>query len=501
MTAPRPSSPAIAPGTLAAVLIAAAAAPAVAQPAGFTRSQGIGVEETSGTTLTDFQVRLQIDTRALIAAGTLRRDAGDLRFTTADCSTTILPHWIESGIDTATTVVWVRVPSLPAGATTRLVMWHGNPSAPATSSARAVFIGAGGANEPISSTGYIATGNTGGAANSQRGFRFRPNVPVLLVELGKREPNGTTRTVTLFDMASRAIVRQQAVAGAAGSYGYGAVAQPVWLSPDVEYVLQVFQGPTDGYYFGPSSQIAADLTYLDMRYCNDCTASTFPTAVLANQHYGYPDLRYFKRRVATSAPIQVTVGGTCVETATCDSDCTPAACGDGVVNTAAREMCDDGNRVDTDACRNSCAPATCGDGVVQLGVEQCDDGNLDDSDTCLATCVAARCGDGIVRAGVEACDDGNADDGDDCLRGCVVPRCGDGVVHAGVEECDDGNPFDDDDCRPDCTAVLIADCCCAAGRGGPRALAGTALLAVAVLGRLRRRRPPAPGPSRRSPPR
>jgi cysteine-rich repeat protein len=124
----------------------------------------------------------------------------------------------------------------------------------------------------------------------------------------------------------------------------------------------------------------------------------------------------------------------------CLSDCTPASCGDGIVQQGV-ELCDDGNASDVDDCTSTCTLASCGDGVLQNG-ELCDDGNASNTDGCLATCVTASCGDGFVRAGVEACDDGNASNTDACLTECVAASCGDGFVYAGVEECDGaGDPM------------------------------------------------------------
>ncbi|MCA9656806.1 MAG: DUF4215 domain-containing protein, partial [Myxococcales bacterium] len=78
------------------------------------------------------------------------------------------------------------------------------------------------------------------------------------------------------------------------------------------------------------------------------------------------------------------------ESATCNADCTPAACGDMIVNAAAGEECDDGNEVDTDECTTMCLNAACGDGFVQEG-EECDDGNSDDGDGCSAECASEYC--------------------------------------------------------------------------------------------------------------
>lgn len=148
--------------------------------------------------------------------------------------------------------------------------------------------------------------------------------------------------------------------------------------------------------------------------------------------------------------------GNDLQTDACLSDCVEARCGDGLVHDGV-EDCDDGNDVDGDACRNDCTLGGCGDGIVQEGVEACDDGNDVDSDDCTSLCELAACGDGIVRDGVEACDDGNDVDTDACLNTCEVAACGDGVVQADVEECDDGNAVDDDGCSNTCSEPVCGD--------------------------------------------
>ncbi len=471
---------------LSVVALALIGQEANAAPPGYTRSAGIGVNHGGTATLTDYQVRLTINTMELITSGQMQPDADDMVFTLGQCDGAVLPHFIESGVNTATTVVWVKVPSLPVGMTP-LLMWHGNPTATATSAARGVFIGTGVANDPISSTNQVVVAMTNTADQTQRGFRFTANVPALVVEFGKREPTGTNRFVTLFNFTTQAIVRQVTVTGAAGTYGYTSTA-PFWLTAGQQYTIQVYGNTGDSYYYGTSSQLSADLTYGDLRYCNGCTQNTFPTDALAGYHYGQPDFRYYKRLTTTPEPTQVAVTAACTESATCDTDCTAPLCGDGVLNTSATETCDDGNTIDTDACRASCAAARCGDGVVHTGVEACDDGNANDTDTCRNNCMvaAAPCGDGVVQTG-EACDDGNTVETDACRNNCAAAACGDGVVEEGVELCDDGNALADDGCDPDCTMHFIADGCCSTDRS-PRAPLVSALLALLVAFAVTRRR-------------
>src|SRR5439155_1371008 len=112
------------------------------------------------------------------------------------------------------------------------------------------------------------------------------------------------------------------------------------------------------------------------------------------------------------------------ETASCNIDCTPAACGDGKVNHSFHpdlapqdrtEQCDDGpgNNKDSADCTAGCQVNVCGDGLQDTEGnhrEGCDDGNRDDRDACSNACVLASCGDGIVGPG-EDCDLGKDSNG------------------------------------------------------------------------------------------
>jgi len=88
----------------------------------------ITVTNNTISTLMDYQVLITIDTASLISAGKMRSDCGDIRFTDSD-GTTIINHWIESGINTTSTRIWVKVPLIPASDSTTIYLYYGNPSA------------------------------------------------------------------------------------------------------------------------------------------------------------------------------------------------------------------------------------------------------------------------------------------------------------------------------------------------------------------------------------
>ena len=107
----------------------------------------------SGSTLSDYQVLMTLDTASLVSAGKMRSDGADIRLYSADMATS-LPFWIEpSSINTAVTKMWVKVPTLNSGTTT-IFLAYGDPNNTDASSAANTFDyfvqNAGGAYTPTS---------------------------------------------------------------------------------------------------------------------------------------------------------------------------------------------------------------------------------------------------------------------------------------------------------------------------------------------------------------
>jgi hypothetical protein len=309
-----------------ALLVVFVAVPSFAQPAGWSRDATFTVHDTSGTALTNYPARVVIDTATLIANGLLQPDADDLRFGNDSLGTTLYPYWIDSGVNTSSTIVYVRVPSIPANGTVTVHMYDGNPAATAGTTPGA-FDG------PFTGTNQSANTQISETDDSQRGYRFSADTPILVTQLGKNEPNGVGKTVTLFDASTQTILAQQQVSGPAATWVYQDLA-PLWLTAGSQYIVEIFNpASTPNYYFGqPPTGMNSHITYYDMRYCNSCSANTFPTGILNNMLYGYVDFTFYSRQVVTPAPA-VTSPGSASATSLV-SDANPVTFGQNLTLTA-----------------------------------------------------------------------------------------------------------------------------------------------------------------------
>jgi hypothetical protein len=103
----------------------------------------ITVNNSLTSALTDYQVYLQIETNSLISAGKMNSDCSDIRFTYYNPATqaeTLISHWLESGCNTGSTSIWVKVSSIPASGNSTIYMYYGNSGATSTSSGDNTFI-------------------------------------------------------------------------------------------------------------------------------------------------------------------------------------------------------------------------------------------------------------------------------------------------------------------------------------------------------------------------
>ncbi|MCR9143968.1 MAG: DUF2341 domain-containing protein [bacterium] len=104
------------------------------------RTGSLTVIPRTPESLTNYQYELTINTASLVSAGKMNADGSDILFMNSD-DLIPLPYWIESGMNTAATKIWVRLPSIPAGGLARIFLHYGNENAVARSSTAETFMG------------------------------------------------------------------------------------------------------------------------------------------------------------------------------------------------------------------------------------------------------------------------------------------------------------------------------------------------------------------------
>ena len=98
----------------------------------------IALTNANASNLTDFQVSFTTNTQTLVSEGKMQADGRDIRIIDSD-GVTPLSYWIESGINTTTTKIWVNVPLIPVGGKT-VYLVYGNSANTAQSSTANTFI-------------------------------------------------------------------------------------------------------------------------------------------------------------------------------------------------------------------------------------------------------------------------------------------------------------------------------------------------------------------------
>ena len=86
----------------------------------------ITIDNSAGLSdLTNYQAKLTLDTATLVTAGKMQADLDDIRFTNSDKIST-LSYYIESGANTASTVIWIGAPNVTANQTKDIYIYYGN---------------------------------------------------------------------------------------------------------------------------------------------------------------------------------------------------------------------------------------------------------------------------------------------------------------------------------------------------------------------------------------
>lgn len=105
---------------------------------GWKYNRSITVSNSNASVYSNHQVKLIVNTQALIAAGKMNINGNDIRFSDAACNN--LHYWIDSNLNTTSTVIWVKVNSIAASGNTTIYMYYGNDCAAPAQNGDSTFV-------------------------------------------------------------------------------------------------------------------------------------------------------------------------------------------------------------------------------------------------------------------------------------------------------------------------------------------------------------------------
>ncbi len=106
-----------------------------------TTYEEIIITESHGVSHSDYVALVNVNTAAKISAGDMQTSGNDIRFHDAadNCFGNPFDHFVESGMNTSNTLIWVRIPQLSANAVDTIRMYYGDPAAVSNSNFNATF--------------------------------------------------------------------------------------------------------------------------------------------------------------------------------------------------------------------------------------------------------------------------------------------------------------------------------------------------------------------------
>lgn len=105
---------------------------------GWQYSREITIDNTGGPAYSNYKFLFVFDSQTPISQGKMQNVGQDIRFKDGNCGNE-LNYWIETGIQSPNTHIWVLVPSIPANSVTTIYMFYGNPGAGPISNFGGIF--------------------------------------------------------------------------------------------------------------------------------------------------------------------------------------------------------------------------------------------------------------------------------------------------------------------------------------------------------------------------
>lgn len=143
-----------------------------------------------------------------------------------------------------------------------------------------------------------------------RGYTFTADTAdIYVTELGLATPATSIYAIGLWDLTNSVqLALLTGIQSVANTWVFGGIT-PIALTQGNFYAVTLYGNSGEYYYYttDPAYQPnTADISYVDMRYCNGCNETTLPTAILTGYNYGYVDIGY---QIGSPSPVPVPAAG------------------------------------------------------------------------------------------------------------------------------------------------------------------------------------------------
>ena len=259
--------------------------------------------ETSGSSLYNYQARVVVPTLTYISAGHMNASGSDIRFGNDQYGTQLYNYWIEAGLNTDSTVIWIKIDTLLAHQCKTIYMFYGYSGATPVSAIAGTFYGPFSATDSVTPAGTASVPNPGYNMYTM-GFSFTPNTNILVTSLGAQYISGVTKYTTLFTTGHTKLAQVQASNSAVEYYSIGG---PLWLTSGSSYMLASYANSAS-YAYANTTHLNQYLAYGGTSYSTFSTQgsiqtqNSYPYTSFTSELAGIPDMQFYAAATASSPP-------------------------------------------------------------------------------------------------------------------------------------------------------------------------------------------------------
>lgn len=244
-----------------------------------------------------------VNTQTYITAGQMNASGSDIRFGNDQFGDVLYNYWIEAGVNTDSTVIWIKIDTLLAHQCKTIYMFYGYAAAPAVSAIQGTFYGPLSATDSVQPAGSASVPNPG-YNDYTMGFSFTPNTNILVTSLGVQYVAGVNKYTTLFTTGQSKLAQVEASNSAVEYYG---LSGPIWLNSGTTYMLASYANSAT-YAYANTTHLNQYLAYQATWYSTFSTQGSFqtqnsyPYTSFTTELAGIPDMLFYASASASSPP-------------------------------------------------------------------------------------------------------------------------------------------------------------------------------------------------------